>query len=127
VKTIAFVATAQPDVAKNFYSDLLGFRLVEDSQYALVFDINGTMLRIQKVGEVALAPYTALGWGVPDIHAKVRELGAKGVTMERFQWMDQDAAGVWTTPDGSAVCWFRDPDGNLLSLTQFSSTSPRVR
>ncbi|HMC44756.1 MAG TPA: VOC family protein [Caballeronia sp.] len=121
MQTIAFVATSQPDRSKSFYSEILKFTLIEDSPYALVFDANGTMLRIQKVETVTLAPYTALGWKVPDIHGKVQELGAMGVTMERFQWIDQDASGVWTTPDGSGVSWFRDPDGNLLSLTQFNA------
>ena len=117
---IAFVATAAPERAKAFYRDVLGLRLRSDEEYALVFDANGTMLRVAKVEELAPLDRTVVGWQVEDIESVARQLGERGVHFERYGWMDQDDLGIWTTPDGSRVAWFRDPDGNVLSLTQFS-------
>ena len=116
---IAFVATKQPDQAKLFYSKTLGLPLVADTPFALVFDAGGTMLRISKVGELTPAPYTVLGWKVPDIRVTVEDLTSNGVTFEHYKDMPQDESGIWTTPDGHKVAWFKDPDGNTLSLTQF--------
>lgn len=117
---MAFSATADPERAKAFYRDQLGLKLVEDSGFALVFDAAGTMLRVQKVKEVRQAQYTALGWQVADIAAKVDELEKAGVQFQRYGFPGQDEKGIWTPP-GSAtkVAWFLDPDGNILSLTQF--------
>jgi catechol 2,3-dioxygenase-like lactoylglutathione lyase family enzyme len=117
---MAFVATAKPAEARRFYESVLGLSLVEDSPFALVFDASGTMLRVQKVEEAVVAPYTCLGWAVDDITATVRQLVEAGVQFERFDGMPQADDGTWRTPDGSEVAWFKDPDGNLLSLTQFA-------
>jgi catechol 2,3-dioxygenase-like lactoylglutathione lyase family enzyme len=116
---IAFVATKRPDDAKAFYGTVLGLRLVEDSPFALVFDAAGTMLRVQKVRELVPAPHTALGWRVADIRAEVEALAARGVAFERYPGLEQDDLGIWTSPAGGRIVWFRDPDGNVLSLTQF--------
>jgi catechol 2,3-dioxygenase-like lactoylglutathione lyase family enzyme len=118
-KLICFVATASSAKAKAFYGETLGLRLVEDSLFALVFDANGTMLRVQKVQELSPAGFTVLGWEVADIRRTVSKLAKKGVRCERYEGMSQDALGIWTTPDGSYVAWFKDPDGNTLSLTEF--------
>jgi catechol 2,3-dioxygenase-like lactoylglutathione lyase family enzyme len=116
---IAFVATVRPDDAKAFYGEILGLRLVEDSPFALVFDGAGTMLRVQKVQELVPARHTALGWSVADIRAEVAALVARGVVFDRYPGLDQDEQGVWTSPAGGRIAWFRDPDGNVLSLTEF--------
>jgi catechol 2,3-dioxygenase-like lactoylglutathione lyase family enzyme len=117
---MAFSATADADRAKAFYRDQLGLRLVSDEPFALVFDAGGTMLRVQKVKEVRVAQYTALGWQVPDIAAKVDELEQAGVHFERYGFPGQDEKGIWTPPGSTVkVAWFKDPDGNVLSLTQF--------
>ena len=115
---IAFAATTRPDEARAFYSDTLGLEMTEDSPFALVFDANGTALRIQKVQEMAPPGHTILGWEVADIAAAITTLAARGVTCEHFEPLPQDEKGVWTTPDGTKVAWFKDPDGNLLSLTE---------
>lgn len=120
-EVIAFLVTAQPERAKAFYSELLGLRLVADTVFALIFDAAGTMLRIAKVRELSPAPYTVLGWEVADIRATIRSLVSRGIAFERYAGMPQDEIGIWTTPDGSRVAWFKDPDGNTLSLTQFPS------
>jgi catechol 2,3-dioxygenase-like lactoylglutathione lyase family enzyme len=118
-KIISFVATQNPADALKFYQETLGLKLIVDDPFALVFDANGTMLRVQKVPELLPARQTVLGWEVADIAAKTQELAKRGVRFERFDGLSQDAAGIWTTPSGAKVAWFKDPDGNTLSLTQF--------
>jgi predicted enzyme related to lactoylglutathione lyase len=116
---VAFAATTDLDRARVFYEQVLGLPVTEQTDLACVFDANGTMLRVTAVPEVARAGYTVLGWRVADITAAVRELSARGVRFLRFDGMDQDADGVWTSPGGGRIAWFADPDGNTLSLTQF--------
>ncbi|HLA46991.1 MAG TPA: VOC family protein [Thermoplasmata archaeon] len=116
---IAFVAATDMARTKTFYGDIMGLALKADDGFALVFDCNGTMLRVSKVQKATVAPYTVLGWSVRDIRGKIQELGKKGVVFERFQGFPQDDLGAWTAPDGTKVAWFKDPEGNLLSLTEF--------
>jgi hypothetical protein len=78
---------------------------------------------VQKVRELHPAKHTVLGWEVADIHAKTRELTSRGVRFERYDGLAQDESGIWTTPSGAKVAWFKDPDGNTLSLTQFDPAS----
>lgn len=118
LRTTAFLATADADRAMAFYIDVLGAELIEDSPFSLVLKIGGTLLRVQKVDRVHAPPYTALGWQVDDIERHVSTLADRGVRFERFEGMGQDEAGIWTAPDGAKVAWFRDPDGQLLSLDQ---------
>jgi len=120
---IGFAATTRPQLAKRFYGDTLGLRLIEESDFAIVFDANGTMLRIQKVGELVPAQHTSLGWRVVDIRSTVGELIKRGVRFERYQGLQQDDRGIWRTPSSAEVAWFKDPDGNTLSLTQWPSRS----
>ena len=115
---IAFIATTQPEQARVFYSEVLGLRLMEDTPFALVFDANGTMLRIQKVQTLTPAGHTVLGWHVIDVHETVEVLLKRGITFDRYPGLPQDEQGIWTTPDGNKIAWFTDPDGNTLSLTE---------
>jgi len=118
-KIISFTATQHPARARKFYEKTLGLKLIDDGPFALVFNANGTMLRVQKVDELMPASHTVLGWDVADIRATIKELSKRGVRFERFEGMQQDAFGVWTSPAGGKIAWFKDPDGNTLSLTQF--------
>jgi catechol 2,3-dioxygenase-like lactoylglutathione lyase family enzyme len=118
---IGFVATTQPAEARRFYEHSLGLELLEESPFALVFASGGNTVRVQKVQAVATPPYTSLGWAVDDIAATVRQLGSRGVTFQRYEGLPQNDEGIWRTPDGSQVAWFRDPDGNTLSLTQYAA------
>ncbi len=115
---IAFIATTQPEQAKVFYSEGLGLRLMEDTPFALVFDSNGTMLRVQKVQTLTPAGHTVLGWHVVDVHETVELLLKRGIIFHRYPGLQQDEQGIWTTPDGNKIAWFSDPDGNTLSLTE---------
>ncbi|HEX9161525.1 MAG TPA: VOC family protein [Thermoanaerobaculia bacterium] len=118
-KLIAFVGTTNGDRARQFYANVLGLKFIADETYALVFDANGVMIRVFKLDVLTPAQFTVLGWGVDDIHATIKGLRAKGVTFERYPHMQQDETGVWVSPSGAKVAWFKDPDGNVLSLTEF--------
>ncbi len=118
-KIMAFVSTREPGRARTFYRDTLGLRLVSEDRFALVFDAHGTMLRVSIVQDAAAAKYTVLGWQVSDIVATAKDLQKAGVKLERFEGFHQDELGIWTAPSGARVAWFKDPDGNLLSVTQF--------
>ena len=115
----AFVATKDATRSREFYENKLGLTFVSDEPYAIVFDANGITLRIQKVHEVAPIPYTALGWHVTGIKAVIAKLVERGVAFEIFEGIPQDDLGVATFPNGAKVAWFRDPDGNLLSLDEY--------
>lgn len=116
---VAFVGVTDPSRARYFYGDTLGLRLVsEELPFALVFDAHGTMLRVTMVKSIAPAPYTVLGWKVADIVAAATALQAAGVQFERYRGMEQDRLGIWSAPGGGKVAWFKDPDGNTLSISQ---------
>jgi hypothetical protein len=88
-----------------------------EDDVSMVFNSGGVALRVQIVETVIPVPYTSLGWRVPDFDATVRRLTANGVKLQRFDELEQDYLGVWTSPDGKRVGWFKDPDGNLLSVS----------
>ncbi|HYL35287.1 MAG TPA: VOC family protein [Bryobacteraceae bacterium] len=116
---IACVATRDPEDAKKFYRDVLGLPLIREDSFALLFDANGTTLRLTIVQDVAPAKYAVAAWQVPDILAAVNYLEKAGVKIKKFpNFKDQDERGIWTAADGSRVAWFTDPDGNMLSMTQ---------
>lgn len=117
-RLVAFVATVHAARARAFYVDVLGLHLVSDDAFALVLDAGGTTLRIAKVDELRPQPFTVLGWSVADIDATVAALRRAGVEPERYPFVPPEAAGVWTAPGGARVAWFKDPDGNTLSVTQ---------
>lgn len=118
-RLVSFVATRDPEAAKKFYRDTLGLRLVaEQLPFALVFDANGVTLRVTIVQSFQPAGYTVLGWEVPDIQAAVQALSSAGVRFERYSGMPQDEMGIWSAPGGTKVAWFKDPDGNTLSVSQ---------
>ncbi len=115
---VAFVGSADLDRSRAFYGGVLDLPLVAADASALPYDAAGTVLRVAAVPTVLPAGYTVLGWRVDDVAATVRTLRARGVAFAVYDGMDQDADGVWTAPGGSRIAWFRDPDGNVLSLQQ---------
>jgi catechol 2,3-dioxygenase-like lactoylglutathione lyase family enzyme len=119
-KIMAFAPTLDANKARPFYEGVLGLRVLSQDNFALALDVNGIMLRVTNVPP-GFKPqqFTILGWQVPDIAKAVSELKQKGVQFESYALPAQDAQGVWTAPGGAKVAWFKDPDGNILSLTQF--------
>jgi len=117
IDIVAFVPTKDTEKARAFYEGVLGLRFVKDDGFAMVMDANGIMVRVTKA-QFTPAPFTILGWQVSDIEHVVAGLQGKGVQFERFGFFQQDALGIWTAPTGDKVAWFKDPDGNILSVSQ---------
>ena len=115
---LTFVPISNGDTAKAFYQGVLGLDLLEDTPFAVVFRVPGGTLRLAKTPAFNPQPFTVVGWYVPDIQADMSALAGKGVEFLRFEGLPQDENGIWTVPDGTQICWFADPDGNVLSLTQ---------
>jgi catechol 2,3-dioxygenase-like lactoylglutathione lyase family enzyme len=117
-KIMPFVPITDSKRSRPFYEDTLGLTFVSDDGFALVMNFNGTTLRLAKAKNFTPAPFTILGWQVPAIEEAVVELEKRGVRFEKFPGLPQDDHGIWTAPGGAKVAWFKDPDGNILSLSQ---------
>ena len=115
---VAFVPTRDAEKARAFYEGVLGLRFVKDDGFALVLDANGIMVRVAKVQQFNPAQFTILGWEVSEIEKVVSRLGERGVVFERYGFLKQDELGIWTAPTGEKVAWFKDPDGNVLSVSE---------
>jgi catechol 2,3-dioxygenase-like lactoylglutathione lyase family enzyme len=118
-KLIAFVAVTDIDRAMHFYSDTLGLPVVDCTGEYCVLDANGTTLRLTLVVDRPPLHYTVVGWRVDDVSAKAGQLAERGVGFQRYDGVEQDHLGIWRAPNGDQIAWFHDPDGNILSLTQF--------
>lgn len=117
-KLIGFVPTRDSNRAHEFYEGKLGFQFVSDDPFALVMMAGDTMIRIAKAKDFTPAPYTVMGWEAQDIEALVRWLIARGVVFEKYPFIQDQELGIWTAPTGDKVAWFKDPDGNVLSVSQ---------
>lgn len=122
-KLQTIIWTSRIDEAEDFYRNMLGLVFKENSDGAVVFDVNGSDLRISPVPSTKASEHTVLGFSVPDVDHSVAILADRGIVFERFDKFPHEPNGTLTTPDGSRVAWFRDPDGNLLSVVQF----PQIR
>ena len=114
----AFIPTVNPQEAILFYRDLLGFELMSEDDYAMEFNANGTLLRVTIVNEFVPQPFTILGWNIENLVFTVRQFNNKNIYFEIFDFLEQDDLGIWNSPGGAKVAWFKDPDGNILSLTE---------
>jgi catechol 2,3-dioxygenase-like lactoylglutathione lyase family enzyme len=117
-KMIGFVPTRDSKQAREFYEGKLGFQFVSDDQFALVMMAGDTMIRVAKAKDFTPAPYTVMGWEATDIEALVRWLTSRGVAFEKYPFIQDQELGIWTAPGGDRVAWFKDPDGNVLSVSQ---------
>ncbi len=117
-KIVAFVPTRDSVKARAFYEGTLGLKFVYEDGFALVLDANGIKVRVAKTPEFKPAQFTILGWEVSDIEHKVSDLVKQGVRFEKFGLPGQDESGIWSAPSGAKVAWFKDPDGNVLSISQ---------
>lgn len=117
---VAFIPTTKPEAARAFYEKTLGLRFESADPFAIVFRVGtaNIMLRVTIVPELTPQGFTVFGWQVDDIVASVTELAAKGVEFTRYGFIEQDERGIWNAPGGTKVAWFKDPDGNTLSLSQ---------
>jgi catechol 2,3-dioxygenase-like lactoylglutathione lyase family enzyme len=113
------VWTSDTTRAQAFYTDVLGLAFKGQSLGALVYEVSGGELRVSPVPSTEPSAHTVLGFAVDDIDAVAAAMPARGLAPERFPGFAHAASGVWTAPDGARVVWFRDPDGNLLSVVQY--------
>ena len=118
MKIVAFVPIKDAEKARSFYEGVLGLRFVKDDGFALVFEAHGIMVSAAQMKDFTPAQFTVLGWQVYEIENVVRDLQKKGVHFEIFGFFQQDELGIWTAPTGDKVAWFKDPDGNILSVSQ---------
>jgi len=119
---IAFVPTKESGKARSFYEGVLGLRFVSDDGFALVFNANGIMIRVVRTQHFTPVEHTILGWRVKGIDKIVTRLLEKGVHFERFGFFQQDDLGIWIAPNGDKVAWFKDPDGNTLSISEHDAS-----
>jgi len=117
-KLIGFVPTRDSKRSREFYEGKLGFQFVSDDQFALVMQAGDSMIRIAKADNFTPAQYTVMGWEVTEIEVMVKWLNGRGVVFEKYPFVQDQKLGIWTTPNGDKVAWFKDPDGNVLSLSQ---------
>ena len=115
-KLTGFIPTKDYDKARTFYVDKLGFEFVSLDQFALVLSLGGHKFRVSKVPNFTPLQGTILGWEVTDIEPVVRWLAERGVSTEKYPFVQDKELGIWTTPNGDQVAWFKDPDGNILSV-----------
>ncbi|WP_035349607.1 VOC family protein [Edaphobacter aggregans] len=116
---LAFIPTVDAEIARRFYVDTLGLTFVSDDEFAITIRTGKTDILISRMDAFNPSPFTILGWKVPDIEATASQFAAAGITFERYPFLEQDANGIWSAPDGAAkVAWFKDPDGNILSISQ---------
>lgn len=115
----AFLPTIKPKQSKYFYQEVLGLKIEFEDDYAIEFRGNGTSLRITIVPELKPHSFTVLGFKVDEIELQVKSLFDKGVEFERYENFNQNELGIWTSPSKAKVAWFKDPDGNLISLTEY--------
>ena len=118
-KLQSIIWTSRIAEAEPFYRDVLGLPLRTKSDGALVFDVGGSDLRVAPVPSTTRAEHTVMGFAVDDVDATIASLRARGVVFERFPGFPHAENGTVISPDGAKVAWFRDPDGNILSVVQF--------
>ena len=121
MNVVAFVPSRDPAKSRSFFEDILGLQYVSEDPFAMVLEGNGVMIRVADVSgvrEFKPAPFTILGWSVEDVEKIVKGMKKKGVMFERYTGMDQDSLDIWSSPSGARIAWFKDPDGNLLSVAQ---------
>jgi catechol 2,3-dioxygenase-like lactoylglutathione lyase family enzyme len=118
-KLQTIVLTSRLEEAARFYGGVLGLAVKRNSDGALVYDVGGADLRISPVPSTEPSSHTVVGFAVSDLTAVMSALHARGVQWERFPNFPHDSAGVVVTPGRAKVAWFRDPDGNLLSIVQY--------
>ena len=121
-RVAAGVAVSDMYRARAFYEGKLGLSVGIDS---------GDNLQYRCAEETAMHVYlspehagkstaTLVGWGVDDVEWVVDELTSKGVAFERYEEgpIITDEKGIATFEGGAKVAYFRDPDGNTLSIAQ---------
>jgi catechol 2,3-dioxygenase-like lactoylglutathione lyase family enzyme len=112
------VCVSDLDRARHFYGELLGLPVSRTPFNGLVFDAGGSDLMVAPTPDPTPSAHTVIGFAVADVRAVVRALADKGLACHRAPHLSFDPDGIATAPDGTRVAWYRDPDGNFLSVVQ---------
>ncbi len=117
---MGFLAVSDFEQARAFYEGVLGLTVFSRDDFALVLRSGSTLIRVTKPPQLYVAPYTVFGFQVNRIEDKVFALTALNVKFEIYDGLGaaQTPHGIWTAPSGDKVAWFKDPDGNLLSISE---------
>ena len=116
-KLVGFLTTRDYEKARAFYEGKLGLEFVSLDQFALAMRAGKNMIRISKAETFQPAQGTVLGWEVDDVKAVVLWLSSRDVVTEKYGFVPDQELGIWTAPSGDQVAWFKDPDGNVLSIS----------
>jgi catechol 2,3-dioxygenase-like lactoylglutathione lyase family enzyme len=119
-KLVGFLTTTDYEKARAFYEGKLGFEFVSLDQFALAMRAGKNMIRITKAETFQPAQGTVLGWEVDDVRAAVLWLSSRDVVTEKYAFVPDQELGIWTAPSGAQVAWFKDPDGNVLSISHLA-------
>jgi catechol 2,3-dioxygenase-like lactoylglutathione lyase family enzyme len=114
---IATVAVRDLDAATKFYQDTLGLRPAGgEGNEVVVFESGDTTINVYRSSFAGTNKATALTWAVDDVEDTVRRLKAKGVQFEHYELPDTRHEGDVHVSGHIKVAWFKDPDGNILSV-----------
>ena len=115
---LAFVYVSDRERALGFYRDTLGLAVVASDPYGDYLQLPGALLRLTVIPDLAPHAHPVLGFDVPDLAATAATMRQAGIDFDIFEGLGQDAEGVWTSPDGGKIAFFKDLDGNALMLSQ---------
>jgi len=118
---IGFILTRDYKKAREFYEGVLGCTFVSHDQFALVVKAGKNSIRIVQMAAFTPLQSTVLGWEVQGIEAVMDRLRERGVAFEKYPFVQDKERGIWTTPNGDKVAWFKDPDGNVLGVSEHVS------
>jgi catechol 2,3-dioxygenase-like lactoylglutathione lyase family enzyme len=117
-KPAIIICTRDRARSTAFYRDTLGLTLAYEDSFAAVFNSAGVTLRLSTIPDFTPHEHTVLGFHVTDVRASVDSLRRISVVFNIYPHFKHDELGIWTAPGGKiSVAWFRDPDGNVLSIT----------
>jgi catechol 2,3-dioxygenase-like lactoylglutathione lyase family enzyme len=122
-KLVGFLTTTDYDKARDFYEGKLGFEFVSVNNFALAMRSGENMIRLTKAETFTPSHGAVLGWEVDDVHATVLWLKSRDIATEKYGFVPDQELGIWTAPTGDQVAWFKDPDGNVLSISHHVPTS----
>jgi catechol 2,3-dioxygenase-like lactoylglutathione lyase family enzyme len=105
---------------RKFYEDVLGFTPEFDDPNGISYKSGSGRFNVYPTEFAGTAKHTLIGWYTPEIEKTVEELTAKGVTFEQYDMGDfkTDAKGIATMGEEGKAAWFKDPEGNILSVWQ---------
>ena len=114
---IATLAVKDLPAAARFYEETLGLRRAgAEGDEVVMFKSGGTTINIYRSTFAGTNKATALTWAVDDVEEVVQTLRAKGVAFEHYDLPDTQRAGDVHVSGAIKVAWFKDPDGNILSV-----------